>query len=186
MIPVMSDDRLKLSLGIDAVLPNQCCWRIDAGYLRMVSLSECGESFALGDWGPSDIVIPTSLQITNQVLFALSEISVVQCDPTAEEQQQFILDHLQQLSALLVLSRVRPMEDRLLRVLVWLGERFGRVNSIGISLSLNEMNLTHRNLAELIGSTRVTVTKSLMRLRQEGLLINTGHNDILIPHRASR
>jgi len=108
---------------------------------------------------------------------------VEQCDPTEEEQQHFILDHRRQLSALVGLSRVRPIEDRLLRALIWLGERFGRVNSFGVSLSLSEMNLTHRNLAELIGSTRVTVTKSLTRLRQEGLLINTGHDDVVIPHR---
>jgi len=63
MFPVMSDDRLSLSLGMDAVVPNQWCWRIDAGYLRMVSLTESGENLALGVWGPGDVVIPTALEI---------------------------------------------------------------------------------------------------------------------------
>ena len=56
-------------------------------------------------------------------------------------------------------------------------------NSIGVSLSPTEMNLTHRNLAELAGSTRVTVTKSLTRFKQEGVIITSGQDDVLIPHR---
>lgn len=184
MNPVMSDERLRLSLGADAVLPSQCCWLINSGYLRMVSLTEAGEPLALGMWGPGDIVVPTALGTPYQELLALSAIRVDQCDPTPEEHQQFVLDHLRQISTLLVLSRVRPVEERLLRVLIWLGERFGRVNSLGVSLSLAEMNLTHRNLAELAGSTRVTVTKSLTRFKQEGLIIVSNQDDVLIPHKA--
>ena len=41
------------------------------------------------------------------------------------------------------------------------------------------MNLTHRNLAEITGMTRVTVTKSLIRFRQEGWLSKQGHDELL-------
>lgn len=78
---------------------------------------------------------------------------------------------------------MRPIEDRLFQLLIWLGERFGRVNSMGVSLLLGEMHLTHRNLAELAGSTRVTVTKLLTGFRQECLLIYAGYDGILIPYR---
>jgi len=183
MVPVMSDERLRLTLGPDSVLSSQCCWRIDSGYVRMVSLTEAGEHLALGVWGPGELVIPTALGVPYQELLALSALHVEQCDPTIEEKQDFVLDHLRQISALLLLSRVRPVEERLLRALIWLGERFGRVNSLGISLSPSEMNLTHRNLAELAGSTRVTVTKSLTRFKQGGIIMTTGQDDVLIPHR---
>lgn len=133
MNPVMSNEHLKLSLGADAVLPSQCCWRIDSGYLRMVSLTEAGEHLALGVWGPGDLFIPTALGIPYQELVTLSAIRVEQVNPTPEEQQHFVLDHLRQISTLLLLSRVRPVEERLLRVLIWLGERFGRMNSCPVS-----------------------------------------------------
>ena len=64
---------------------------------------------------------------------------------------------------------------------MWLGERFGRVSSRGVSLSFNDMNLTHRHLAELSGTTRVTVTKALARFRQEGSLIKEGADELLRP-----
>lgn len=186
MIPVIPDKRLRLSLGAESLLPSQYCWRIDAGYVRMVSLTESGEHLALGVWGPGDLIIPTALGVAYQELISLSALRIEQHDPNAEEEQAFVLDQLRQIAALMVLSRIRPAEDRLLQLLKWLGERFGKVNSLGVSLSLSDMNLTHRNLAELSGSTRVTITKALTRFRQDGLLISTAHNDLLIPHTATR
>jgi CRP-like cAMP-binding protein len=50
---------------------------------------------------------------------------------------------------LLLLSRVRRAEDRLFQLLLWLGQRFGRVSSRGVSISFEDMNLTHRQLAEI-------------------------------------
>ena len=65
-------------------------------------------------------------------------------------------------------------------MLLWLGERFGRVNSRGVGLSISDMNLTHRQLAEIVATTRVTVTKALTRFRTEGLLVKDGNDDLLI------
>jgi CRP-like cAMP-binding protein len=67
----------------------------------------------------------------------------------------------------------------LFRLLIWLGKRFGRVSSQGISLSFSGMNLTHRNLAEMTGMTRVTVTKALIRFRQEGRIARQGDDELL-------
>jgi len=41
------------------------------------------------------------------------------------------------------------------------------------------MNLTHRNLAEITGMTRVTITKALIRFRQEGILSKQGSDELL-------
>jgi CRP-like cAMP-binding protein len=42
------------------------------------------------------------------------------------------------------------------------------------------MNLTHRNLAEISGLTRVTVTKALSLYRQQGYLIKEGSDELMI------
>ena len=45
------------------------------------------------------------------------------------------------------------------------------------------MNLTHRHLADIAGTTRVTVTKALTRFRQEGSLLKEGTDELLLPSR---
>lgn len=78
------------------------------------------------------------------------------------------------------LSQIRRAEPRLFRLLLWLGEGFGRVNSLGVSLSFEMMNLTHRHLAQISGLTRVTVTKSLSAFPQEGRMTKPGNDELLV------
>jgi CRP-like cAMP-binding protein len=69
----------------------------------------------------------------------------------------------------------------LLALLGWIAQSFGQVNSRGCRLSLSELNLTHKALAELCGLTRVTVTKLLSRFRLDGQLVPVSDQDLLIP-----
>ncbi len=182
MALVMSDRSLRLKLGAGESLPRNVCWRIDDGFLRLVRWSnQSDEPLTLGIWGPGDLVVPALIGLEPVELLSLSPVEVAEVVPTAEQQQQFLLDHLHHTSTLLMLSRVRPAETRLFQLLLWLGERFGRVNSRGVSLSFDEMNLTHRHLADIAGTTRVTVTKALTRFRQEGSLLKEGADELLRP-----
>ena len=81
---------------------------------------------------------------------------------------------------LLRLSRMRPAELRLFQLLLWIGERFGRVSRRGVSLSFDDMYLTHRHLAEISGLTRVTVTKAISHFRQQGYLLREGVDELLL------
>lgn len=184
MALVMSDRSLRLKLGAGESLPRNVCWHIDEGFLRLASWSDQSEEpLTLGIWGPGDLVIPALIGLEPVELFSLSAVEVEEVLPTPEQQQQFLLDHLHHTSTLLMLSRVRPAETRLFQLLLWLGQRFGRVNSRGVSLSFDEMNLTHRHLADIAGTTRVTVTKALTRFRQEGSLLKEGADELLLPSR---
>jgi CRP-like cAMP-binding protein len=42
------------------------------------------------------------------------------------------------------------------------------------------MNLTHRQLAEIAGMTRVTVTKALSHYRQVGMMVREGNDELLV------
>lgn len=134
----------------------------------------------LGIWGPGNLVIPSVIGVSPLELVSLSSIQVERCDPSREQKHQFLCDQLQQVSSLLLLTKIRPIEERLFQVLLWLGERHGRVSSRGVSLSLEDMNLTHRNLAEISGSTRVTVTKALSRFRHDGRLVREGADELIV------
>ena len=61
----------------------------------------------------------------------------------------------------------KRVEEMLLKLLVWLSKRFGREVEQG---HLIELRLTHQDLAELLGTTRVTITRVLKQFEQQGLI----------------
>ena len=186
MKTAMTSRHLELSLHPGSTVPCNLSWRIDDGYLQVASWSEQGESFTLGLWGPGDLVIPALMVFTPLQLVALSSARLHEASPDAQERESFLVLQSQQMSTLLKLSRTRPAEERLFQLLTWMGKRFGRVSRRGVSLCFEEMNLTHRNLAEISGLTRVTVTKAISHFRQAGALVREGEDDWLLPQAWSR
>ena len=180
MTDIMTPRQLRLDLQAGASVPNDVNWRIEEGYLRLSSWSDRGEPFTLGLWGPGELVIPALLALSPLQLLALSTARVEESEPSGSEREAFLIDHGLQTATLLRLSRSRPAELRLFRLLLWIGERFGRVSRRGVSLSMEDMNLTHRCLAEISGLTRVTVTKAMSHFRQSGYLIQEGSDELLL------
>ncbi|MDM7952833.1 MAG: Crp/Fnr family transcriptional regulator [Cyanobium sp. CZS 25K] len=172
---------LRLSLRADDHLPADLSWRIDDGYIRANTWNEEGESITLGIWGPGDLITPTGCGITPYELISLTRVVVEECDPSESEILAFMRDLFTQTTHLLQIHRVRPADARLLRLLHWIGARFGRVSSSGTTLSLEDMNLTHRHLADIAGMTRVTVTKALTRFRSKGQVVRVSEADLLVP-----
>jgi len=111
-------------------------------------------------------------------------VVVEQYQPTPEDVEQFLRRQIQNLEEIFQINRIRSAEHRLLGLLAWIGKRFGQVSTRGCRLSLKEMNLTHKALADLCGLTRVTVTKMLNRYKVEGLLQQISKEDLFIPSTA--
>ncbi len=66
---------------------------------------------------------------------------------------------------------------RLARMLLYLGEKYGEETAAGI---LIQLRLTHEDLANLIGTTRETVTTQLNKFERMGLLRRQGRHLIVI------
>ncbi|MEB3270405.1 MAG: Crp/Fnr family transcriptional regulator [Synechococcus sp.] len=181
MHATMTARDLHLNLQASAVVPSTLNWRIDDGYLRIASWNEQGDSVTFGLWGPGDLVIPSLIMIAPLQLLSLSAARVQEVDPSPAEREQFLLNQSLQIATLLRLSRTRPAELRLFQLLLWIGQKFGRVSQRGVSLSFEDLNLTHRHLAEISGLTRVTVTKALSLFRQKGYLLKQGSDELLLP-----
>jgi hypothetical protein len=175
---------LHLKLRADDHLPADLSWRIDDGYIRANTWNEEGESITLGIWGPGELITPSGCGVTPFELISLTQVVVVECEPSDLEVMDFLRDQISQTASLLQIHRIRPADARLLRLLHWIGARFGRVCSRGTTLSLEDMNLTHRHLADIAGMTRVTVTKSLTRFRSKGLVVRVSESDLLLPRAA--
>jgi len=177
----MTQRDLRLYLSAGEVLPSSISWMLEDGYLWLSAWDEEESTTTLGLWGPGDIVIPSMFSDRHVQLRSLSAVKVEEKIVSEAEYQAFVSQQALQLASLLQISRIRQAEERLFRFLLWLGERFGRVNSQGVSLSFRDMNLTHRNLAEMTGLTRVTVTKALIHFRKEQRLCKQGNDELLRP-----
>ena len=95
-------------------------------------------------------------------------------------EREFLEEQLRQAAILLMLSRVRPAEARLLQLLDWFGTRFGTMTSQGVMLTFGEKLLTHQQLADIAGVTRVTVTKALTSFRQAGVIAGQTGGSLLL------
>lgn len=89
----------------------------------------------------------------------------------------FRYQHQRKLLWLSTLGQRRTI-DRLLGFLTLLIEEFGEPCAEGYCLPFP---LTHAQIGSAIGSTRVTVTRLMGKLRQRGLIGNQGDNLIYIP-----
>ena len=93
--------------------------------------------------------------------------------------QAFRYQHQRQMLRLNNLTQGRTI-DQLLGYLYLLGEEFGEEDNAGLHLPFA---LTHSQLAEAIGSSRVTITRMLGELRKYGEISISGGNKISLPRR---
>ncbi|KMM17540.1 hypothetical protein SYNGFB01_03475 [Synechococcus sp. GFB01] len=172
---------LRLTLHPQDVLPEAMSWRLLEGYVRSATWDAEGESITLGLWGPNDVISSEDPALQPMELQCLTTVVVEHIELNPDDQHQHLRRERQMLAELLTIQRIRSAEHRLMSLLTWIGRRHGQLSSRGCRLSLNELNLTHRALAELCGLTRVTVTKLLSRFRLDGQLVAVGGGDLLIP-----
>jgi len=179
--PATTQQPLRLTLQPGDVLPENLNWKIQDGYIRTSTWDNDGESIVFGIWGPGDWVTAAYSGIKPVEIQCISTVVVEQFQPNTSDIQQLLRQQIQNLEEIFQLNRIRSADQRLLTLLVWIGRRFGQVNSKGYRFSLRDMNLTHKALADLCGLTRVTVTKMLNRFKVDGVLQQASQDDLFIP-----
>jgi hypothetical protein len=149
--------------------------------------------------GPGDIVRPWQLDdvaaalgvTTRWIALAPSTLGLIDRNAVAElvrfpELVAAIADRLVQRSQRLALtqafSQLTRVRDRLLFLFRFFADRWGRVSRDGIVVPLA---LSHRQLSELVGARRPTVSTALGELLRDRLLVRRGDGSWLLPHDAS-
>ena len=153
-------------------------WRIETGVVRTLTWLEDGTTITLGLWGPGDIVgrvlsKADPYQIECLTLVEVKSLPVSKCQEATES----MILHIQQFQEFIEILHCKSVDASLLRLLTWLAKRFGREIEQGKQIDLR---LTHQEIAELIGTTRVTVTRLLNEFEKRGIIQRLPHRFIVL------
>ncbi len=144
-------------------------WRIERGAVRSATWSEQGTLITLGYWGAGDIVGHPLSKVNPYQIECLTsvEMSILPSELWKQELEA-MLSHIQQAEELLSIVHRKPVSLRLWQFLLWLERKFGRDVDQG---RLIDLSITHQELAEVINTTRVSVTRMLQQFAEEGMLL---------------
>jgi CRP-like cAMP-binding protein len=159
-------------------LSSDSLWLLHEGIVKTCTWSEEGTPITLGYWGKDDVVGQAWSLVHPCQAKCITTVKA-SCIPThkADAAVDLIQRHIQQTEELLCIVRTDKMLKRLCNILTWLAQKFGKEIEIG---QLIDLRITHQDLAEIIGATRVTVTKLINQLEQEGFISRPERNTIVL------
>lgn len=140
-------------------------WRIHRGYVQTLTWSPEGEFVPLGFWTKGSIVGNAIAQVDPYKAQCLTAVAAEYLGDRYLFSQTDVLLQIKQSNDLLRITHCRQAESRLLQFICWLAHRFGQAAAEGRTI---QIKLTHQELADSIGITRVTVTRLLKVLETEG------------------
>ena len=166
-------------------LKPQIIWQVCQGVVKLTTISESGEEVLVGLAGPA---LPFGTDLTSLHTYqaiALTEVELVCFSITdlaaspslAQSILPQINQRLRQTEALLAISGQRRVKDRFLQLLQLLKQEIGQDVDKGTRLSVR---FTHQDLADACSTTRVTITRLLGKLQEQGtIIIDSKHHIIL-------
>lgn len=149
-------------------LKQDSLWQIETGVVRTLTCLEDGTTVTLGLWGPGDVVSRVLSKADPYQIECLTavEATVLPLDRWHLVNEALIL-HVHQFQEFLEILHCRSVDASMLRFLTWMAKKFGQQVERG---SLIELHLTHQEISEIIGTTRVTVTRLLNTFERQGLI----------------
>jgi CRP/FNR family transcriptional regulator len=162
-------------------MPSDSIYFIGKGRVRLTKLSPDGRMVILALLGPGDLIGEAAWELTEHDSYGetlvetqLYQISKVAFENLVRQNPEFGLRLIQIIGFRLkqAQSRIedlvfRQVPSRIARLLVNLAEHHGKVTPQGIRV---EFPLTHQEIADMVGSSRVTVTQVLNKFRSMHLI----------------
>ncbi len=154
-------------------------WRIEIGVVRTLTLAEDGTVISLGFWGAGEVISQPLAGIQPYQIECLTTVKAIALKlDDCWDLHRVMLSHIHQMQEL-VRIRHGQIQQRFLQFLDWLATKFGfRVEQGRII----PFRLTHQDVAEVLGTTRVTVTRLVQQLQRQGI-ISQGKHQILLHDR---
>jgi CRP-like cAMP-binding protein len=159
-------------------LDTQNVWKIETGIVRTLTWLEDGSMITLGLWGEGDLVGQVLSKMNPYIIECLTLVEVINF--SWEDGQQLttnFLNQIQQFEELSIIRSHKKLEIGLIKFLTWLAKKFGRQIEIGY---LIDFKLTHQDIAEILGVTRVSITRTLKQLEEQGIIQRLPLSQILV------
>lgn len=160
---------------IIALNPNSL-WIIDQGWVKLTTITESGQEVLIGLVGDSMAFGSSLTSLPTYQASVLSQKAHLSCVPLTQLfnypniQDKIlpqIIDRLQQTESLLAITGVRQINERVRLLLEWLRNNYSEKLTGGDRL---RVRLTHQELANACGTTRVTITRVLGQLKKQGII----------------
>lgn len=150
-------------------------WIVCRGIVKLSTFSSEGDEMNLGMVLPdmpfglplTQIEPYDAIGLTHVVLLRIHEQEIEQSPLLAQRMRLQLHRRLQQVATWMALAHHHPVSSRLQKLLLWMAREVGEQTPEGLRISVR---LTHQQLADLIGITRVTSTRILSLLQIKGWL----------------
>jgi CRP-like cAMP-binding protein len=170
-----NNNLVHLPAGSTVPLLKNSIWLVVRGMVKLTAISVQGDELLLGLVGPGEPFGEPLSQVEAYDVTTLVEADLLclSCEAIAADPQlavgllQAVAQRYRQSEALLALLGLRRIEDRVRGFLELLATSYGQPCELGLRLNLK---LTHQEIASALSTTRVTVTRILGALRDEGWL----------------
>lgn len=174
--------------GEEIPLIAQGVWQVNRGFVQLFKVNSQGEETLLG-WSQTANFF--GLWFTNLDNFqakALSDIylqwfSLTEIEDNPSLAQTILSEtvtRIRQTEELLAIATLKRVEDKLIKLLSLLGSYLGETKEDIIRI---KVRFTHQNLADAIGTTRVTITRLLGEMQKQKLIsFDTSRHLLLHSH----
>lgn len=163
----------------------QTIWQVCQGVVKLSTVCENGEEILVGLIGSNMIFGADLTSLQTYQATALSEVHLVSI-PSAEIANSTtsttnivdrISQRLRQTESLLAISGQRRVKDRFYQLLLLLKQEIGENVDLGVRLSIR---FTHQDFADACATTRVTITRLMGKLQQQGKIKIDAKNHIIL------
>lgn len=164
--------------------PNRL-WLVSQGVVKLSTMSERGEEMLIGLVRDSMIFGSSLTALQTYEAIALSKVQIVAIPLTEISQSPrlsqvllpLVSQRLRQTESFLSIYGQLRVEDRLQHLLELLKHEIGQPVDGGMRLCVR---LTHQDFASACCTTRVTITRLIGKLQQEGRIAFDAHNHLIL------
>jgi CRP-like cAMP-binding protein len=169
-MPTLTQTTINRQFPRRTLLPDEpdVFWKIQEGIVRTITWTEEGEMIVLGIWGKGDIAGSSLSVIKPYEIECLTKTTV---QPISHDRlvnmTQELLQHLRHNEEFIKVIHTRNIQLAIVRLLNWLANRFGQVVEGG---HLIDLFLTHQEISDILGTSRVTTTRIIGTLVEQGII----------------
>ena len=184
-------DLVHLGAGSAVPLLRNHLWLVVRGMVKLTCITEHGDDLVLGLAGANepfgepltnvDLYEATTLCDTDLLCLSMDEVEST--PHLAMALVRAMASRMRQSEALISLLGLRRVEERVRGFLELLAEEDGQPCDQGLRLNLR---FTHQEIASALSTTRVTVTRVLGMLRDEGWLHLDDQRQLVVGHLPAR